>query len=333
MTKTPLVSIVIPCYNHARFLAAAITSAIEQSYAPCEILVVDDGSSDDSAQIAGRYSSVKLIRQRNAGLAAARNAGVAACSGSYITFLDADDRLLPDAVAIGVISLNLHRVSAFVFGRYRLIDGRGLPLDASPRLLPYRHQYLDLLRHNYIGLHATVMYRRDVLHDVGGFDESLKACEDYDLFLRITRRFQIHCHDQLVAEYRQHETNMSSNAALMLKSSLRVLRAQRTFLRSDEAREAYGKGVRNWQDYYGNRLMKNLRLRASERQWKLLFAETCALIRHYPRGIKSKLHDRIMCLAASSIAALRSKRTREENATANSRLILPSQESKYETRS
>jgi len=97
-------------------------------------------------------------------------------------------------------------------------------------------------------------------------------------------------------------------------------------------------GVRQFFDtpikhYYGNKLVKNLRSRASARQWKLLFAETCVLIRHYPRGLKTKLQARIMCLAASSIAAPRNKRAREENSAAKSRLSLPSQEIKYETRS
>jgi glycosyltransferase involved in cell wall biosynthesis len=332
MKAMPLVSIVIPCYNQGQFLAEAITSAIHQSYGNCEILVVDDGSSDNSAEVAGRYSGVKLIRQPNAGLAAARNSGLAACAGDYITFLDADDRLLLDAIAIGAISLNLHSKTAFVFGRYRLIDSRGLPMDASPRLRKYEHQYLDLLRFNYVGMHATVMYRRDVLNEVGGFDESLKACEDYDLFLRITRRFPIHCHEQLVAEYRQHETNMSSKAALMLTSSLGVVRAQRKFLTTDRAREAYSQGIQNWQEYYGTRLMKTLRSRVSAHQWKHLFAEASVLARHYPRGIKAKILDRII-RAAASTAPFRGKPAARKKNAAKSPVTVPTQESKYEARS
>src|SRR3712207_5711907 len=96
------VSIVIPCFNHARFVAAAIESALAQTWADCEVVVVDDGSTDDSGAIAARYDRVRVVAQPNRGLSEARNAGLAAAQGDIIIFLDADDRLRPAAAAAAV---------------------------------------------------------------------------------------------------------------------------------------------------------------------------------------------------------------------------------------
>src|SRR5688500_17292567 len=98
----PLVSVVIPCYNQAHYLSEADESALAQSYGAVETLVVDDGSADNSGEIAARYPRARYLRQGNRGAAAARNAGLAASSGELVLFLDADDRLLTEAVAVGV---------------------------------------------------------------------------------------------------------------------------------------------------------------------------------------------------------------------------------------
>src|SRR5687768_7172025 len=89
MSELRLITVVIPCYNQARFLGEAITSALGQSYSNLEVIVVDDGSTDETAEVAGRYPKVKCIRQRNLGLAAARNRGLEASRGEYVVFLDA----------------------------------------------------------------------------------------------------------------------------------------------------------------------------------------------------------------------------------------------------
>src|SRR5215831_9104653 len=95
---TPLVSIIIPCYNQAHFLSDAIDSARRQTHSRIEILVIDDGSSDNTSEVAASYRDVYCIRQANQGLSAARNAGLRASKGSLLVFLDADDRLLPNAI-------------------------------------------------------------------------------------------------------------------------------------------------------------------------------------------------------------------------------------------
>src|SRR5215207_9860716 len=116
-----LVSVVIPCYNQAHFLGEAIESVLDQSYPNFEIIVVDDGSPDDTSEVAGRYPEVRLVRQENRGLAGARNAGLSYSEGEYVVFLDADDRLLPEALEAGLKCLKAHSECAFASGRYRFI--------------------------------------------------------------------------------------------------------------------------------------------------------------------------------------------------------------------
>lgn len=226
--------------------------------------MVDDGSTDDTAAVAARYPGVKYIWQRNQGLSAARNTGMRHSEGTFLVFLDADDRLLPRALEVGLLCLQARPQCAFASGHYRYVQADGSLLVEHPQNRVTEDHYLALLRGNYIGMHATVIYRRSVFDQVGGFDTTLRACEDYDLYLRIARQFPVFCHDEVVAEYRQHGANMSGNPNLMLDQVLHVLRAQRPHLKGDPARlYAYRRGVRAWQAYYGRAFFaQEARLRA-----------------------------------------------------------------------
>src|SRR4051812_38436284 len=108
-----LVSIVIPCYNQAHFLPEAINSVRSQTYSHTEVIVVDDGSIDNASEVARAYPEVHCITQRNHGLSAARNTGLRNSKGSFLVFLDADDRLLPNAIEAGYASLKSHPECAF----------------------------------------------------------------------------------------------------------------------------------------------------------------------------------------------------------------------------
>src|ERR671910_2706788 len=126
------VSVVIPCYNQADFLGEAIESVLSQSYQAFEVIVVDDGSTDDTKEVASAYaledSRVRLVRQQNRGLAGARNRGLAESRGEYVVFLDSDDRLLGEALEVGVRELESHPECAFVAGRCRFIAADGSPI-------------------------------------------------------------------------------------------------------------------------------------------------------------------------------------------------------------
>src|SRR5262245_56603663 len=122
-----LVSVIIPCYNQGRFLAEAIESIMVQVLPDVEIIVVNDGSTDNTAEVAAHYPQVRYIYQQNQGLAAARNTGLRHSTGRYLVFLDADDRLLPEALIHNQKYLEARPECAFAFGRFRLITKEGVP--------------------------------------------------------------------------------------------------------------------------------------------------------------------------------------------------------------
>ena len=164
-----------------------------------------------------------------------------------------------------------------------------MPMPSSRRESVPGEPYLRLLRSNYIGMHATVIYRREIFDKIGRFDSSLAACEDYDMFLRITRDHPIYCHRETVAEYRQHHSNMSRNVGLMLKHSLRVLGSQRKYVRGNRlATEAYRAGVANWRDLYGKKLLAAVGSRVRLREWKQAIGGALILLRYYPNGLAHK---------------------------------------------
>ncbi len=302
----PTVSVVIPCYNHARFLGEAIESALDQTCREVEIVVVDDGSTDDTASVAARYPGVVYVRQENQGLAAARNTGVRSSRGAFLVFLDADDRLLPNAIDAGLECFARHPDAAFVSGDHRRIALDGTPI-ATPEVPRVQgDHYLALLRGNYIGMHATVMYRREAVEQAGGFDPTLPACEDYDLYLRIARDLPVHQHEAVVAEYRRYDGNMSRDLGLMLGTVLRVLRAQEPHVRADGRRqEAYRDGLAIWRAYYGDELLRQLKTHLGmPRARRKAAREAVTVLRYAPRHAAVRIARRAARrgLAAAGVA-------------------------------
>jgi glycosyltransferase involved in cell wall biosynthesis len=285
-----LVSVIIPCHNQAHFLGDAIESVLAQSYPNFEIIVVDDGSTDNTSEVAARYPGVQCIRQTNQRQAAARNTGLRHSGGNYLVFLDADDRLLPEALERGLACFEAHPECAMVAGHYRRIGADGLVLEEPPRQRVTVEYYTEFLRRNCIAVPGAVMYRRSVFEKVGDFDSEMVPCEDYDLYLRIARQLPIHCHEQVVAEYRQHGANVTSNPALMLQAALAALRSQWLHVQGNPTyRRAYKVGQRVWQDYYGEQLITATRTQMRERAWRKVFKSISMIGLRYPRGLLSLL--------------------------------------------
>lgn len=256
----PLVSVVIPCHGQAHFLPVALESALGQDYGQAEVIVVDDGSPDDTKGVVSRYPGVRYLRQANRGLSAARNQGWRMAKGQFVVFLDADDWLHRIALSAGVACLVAHPEWQFVWGAYEYVNADGSFRSKMPQRVVESEHYKALLGDNVIGMCATVMFRRQIVEEIGGFDETLPACEDYDLFLRITRSHAVGCHGALVASYRQHDGNMSGKAALMLETALKVLKRQWRHVRRDtELKAAYERGLQYWREHYGEMLMVTIR--------------------------------------------------------------------------
>jgi len=253
----PLVSVIVPCYNQGRFLPAAIRSAVSQNF-PVEVVVVDDGSPDDTAAAAAQFPHARTVRQANRGLSAARNHGLAVSTGELVIFLDADDRLLPGAIDTGACALLSHPDCAMAYGRCVMMgpDGDMWPTPEPPSVRSGHH--LALLRTNMIWMPAMAIFRREPLVRAGAFTTGVDGAADYDLYLRISREHPLHDHGLLVAAYRRHSASMSGDAGRMLRDTLAVMARNRP--QADPARlEAWRDGYRDWQDFYGTQLVEEIR--------------------------------------------------------------------------
>jgi glycosyltransferase involved in cell wall biosynthesis len=254
-----LVSIVIPCYNQAHYLPEAIESALAQTHRQIEVVVIDDGSSDNTSRVAARYPAVRCVSQSNAGLAAARNEGIRQSVGDFIVFLDSDDRLLPEAVEVALNEFRARPDAAFVFGQYRLLSALGAlggiysgpPLDGDP--------YLALLAGSSPGTPATGMYRRAIFEHLKGFDTTCDAVADYELALRAARDFGVVSHAVQVVEYRQHATSMSRDNAKMMRQVMAVHRRHRPRgPRQTELARQWRRGRHEWRRHFSARVVDQI---------------------------------------------------------------------------
>ena len=244
------VAVVIPTFNHAHFLRAAIESAAGQKPKPREIIVIDDGSSDHPEEITKSFKNVRTVRQANAGLAAARNRGLGESASAYVVFLDADDRFLPGALAAGLKSLAEDETAAFTYGKYVIVNAPTAERTRAVNTPVPKQAFAHFLRENCIGMHGTVMYRRAAIERAGGFREHLTACEDYDLYLRLARDRPVLRHDACCAEYWHHDFNMSRDPAFMLKAALAVLRDYRDDAKARGLNADHRAGIEGWKRHY-----------------------------------------------------------------------------------
>jgi glycosyltransferase involved in cell wall biosynthesis len=254
-----LVSVIIPCFKQAHFLPESIESALAQTYPRVEIIVVDDGSPDETAAVAARYPAVKYVRQSNQGLSRARNTGFRHSSGEYVVFLDSDDRLFPDALAVNLEILEARPDCAFVSGHYHFIDAAGTVFDEWEAEPVESDPYIHLLKRNYIGNPATVMFRRETVRILGGF-RTWPAAEDYDAYLRVTRMFPVCYHGRIIVGYRRHGHAMSDDPVRMLIGTVSVLQEQWVHVRNNPAHlAAYRHGIQNSRDHYLNASIEYVR--------------------------------------------------------------------------
>ena len=278
--RRALISVVIPCFNQARYLAEAIESARSPEYT-VEIIVVDDGSTDGSGDVARRHDVVVIV-QENRGLAAARNRGLDAASGTFVIFLDADDRLLPGGIDIAVRALAAHPECAMTYGRCTMMGPDGTFWPTPEQRVVYLDHYASLLRTNRIWMPAMAIFRRDALVATGGFRSGFDAAADYDLYLRLSRRAAIHDHGQRVAVYRRHSWSTSGNVSRRLVTTLAVMRANRQDAIEAEMDEEWCAGYAAWQDFYGTQLVEQIRADLRGRRYSTAARKSALVARLAP---------------------------------------------------
>ncbi|NDJ76703.1 MAG: glycosyltransferase [Chloroflexi bacterium] len=228
----PLVSIIIPTYNDRRYVCDAVDSALAQIYPHCEIIVVDDGSTDGTANLLQeRYGDqIRLICQENQGAAVARNTGLHAAQGEYIQLCDADDRLLPEKIARSLAVFQAQPETALVYTRYQPLESDGrtfVPVVIEPP--PPDKLFCELLQVNFVP-HGTVLARRNVVLAVGGYNPELPPAEDWDLWLRLAaagHRFA--WVDEVLMLYRLRPGSLHTNTIRMSESRLKIVQLARHY--------------------------------------------------------------------------------------------------------
>jgi glycosyltransferase involved in cell wall biosynthesis len=211
LTSADGVSVVIPCHNYGRYLGRAIESALAQTLAPADVIVVDDGSTDETPDVAGRYD-VTFVRQRQLGVSGACNRGFAEARGTYALFLDADDELVADALANLVARAATNPEAGLVYGHQQFVGEDGAPIVHRPDWAQLyttcldEHPYRYALRTGHpIRAPGATLYRSAALRAVGG--HQLDHAQDLDLNLRVVREFPVLCADLVVLRSRIHGSN------------------------------------------------------------------------------------------------------------------------------
>lgn len=224
----PRTSVIISSFNYAEYLPASIESALAQIDRDFELLIVDDGSTDDSAVTARAYSDprVRVIVRPHCGLGAVRNAGMRAARGRYIAFLDADDLWVPNKLAAQCEVLDRSPDVGLVYTRFGVIDARGCVQSQGRSFLAARPSgaiLRQLLESNVIGTPSTICFRRDLVEDEALlFDETRTHSEDWHFYLRVALRTRIRYIPRTLAYHRQHTRNRYSHVPTLMSETLQT---------------------------------------------------------------------------------------------------------------
>ena len=225
-----LVSVIMPVYGGERFVAEAIESVLAQYYPFFELIVVNDGSPDESAREIARFlphPKIRYIEQKNGGVANARNAGIAIARGSLLALLDQDDLWLPDKLERQVAYLRENPELGMVHSRVECIDATGVKrsCDGAIQVYPFTGQCAGRLFAGNAIAPLTVLMRASCANEVGVFDQQFAPADDWHLWLRIARRYPIGFLDTITAKYRFHDANVSKDQLIMHRAVLRVMSA------------------------------------------------------------------------------------------------------------
>jgi glycosyltransferase involved in cell wall biosynthesis len=221
----PLISVVIPVYNNETTIQETIESVLSQSFSDLELIVINDGSQDSTLKIVSSILDprLKVFSYPNAGLAATRNRGVSHASGEYISFIDADDLWTPDKLEAQFKALQGNPQAAVAYSWTDWIDESGQFLRPGGHISVNGDVFATLLLRDFVESGSNPLIRAEALAEVGGFDESLPAVEDWDMWLRLAARYEFVCVPSPQILYRVSSSSMSSNVWKMEAGSLQVI--------------------------------------------------------------------------------------------------------------
>jgi len=236
----PKVSVVIPCYNGQRFIKESIESVISQTYRELEIIVVDDGSTDQTAKIVVSIgdSRIKCLYTENKGVSSARNYGIKNSSGEFIALLDYDDLWLPGKIEEQVREIERSPDIALVYSLFYVIDSLGKTIVQSS-MVNSKDILEDLLViGNVIGPPSGTLIRNKIFNDIGGFDPKISTAADWDLWIRIAFGYRVVLLPEYLFKYRVHGNNMHRNIAVQEDDIAKILNKFFVFLPKTDRRSS-----------------------------------------------------------------------------------------------
>jgi glycosyltransferase involved in cell wall biosynthesis len=295
--KYPLVSIIVPTYNRSRLLVEAINSALNQTYRQVEVIVVDDGSPDDTPAVAAQFGGrIQYICQQNAGVSAARNRGFSESKGEFVCFLDDDDVYFEDKIALQVDALLRHPDTPVANGNYYYMSQAGRLLSHNG-LLPAHDAFRNLLLSNFVWMSAPLI-RRDALLKVGLFNLEHSLAADLDMWLRLAGLNDFVCIQKPVGAYRLQQESMSTNAALAERDCMAVLhKAYKRLSGTPEDHETRMQSEARWRMWFGANYLNAGKIEDFQRNFKRaiecapeLFADRIFMTK---RLAENALNDRV----------------------------------------
>ena len=294
MPSSPAVSVVIATYNRANFLSATIDSVLSQKFQNFELIVVDDGSTDDTRQTLRPYSSrIRYFYQENQGPSAARNLGAKYANSPWLAIQDSDDLCAPDHLEALYGYAKNHPESGMVFANGEYLDGPEhdrktiIPVTKSRRLAQRGVQLGDLFERSIVRLQAALI-SKEAYDSLGGHDESLWICMDLDLAFRLYMNFPVAYLDDVVFYYRKHDGNIGRNEDLRLTENIRVI--QKLLKDYPVAGNMLGKNqVRKRLAYRYYRLAKGRRKRNDRKGASDAIRQAVSI---YPLSLKYRIYQR-----------------------------------------
>jgi glycosyltransferase involved in cell wall biosynthesis len=233
MSALPKVSVVIPAYNAAHYVHRAVDSVLRQTFADFELLVVDDGSSDDTLAVLARYGDrLRVLTQRNGGPAAARNHGLSEARGEYVAFLDADDHWLPEKLERQIQMMEQRPDVGFCSTATEVVNVAGEYVGSWP-CRPDAAPFPDILFTEgtvISGSASGVLARRQLISDLGGFDETLRGFEDPDLWIRLAAHTAYACIAEPLTVVTRSPNSVSGNLVRMRQATLASFQKNRHLL-------------------------------------------------------------------------------------------------------
>jgi glycosyltransferase involved in cell wall biosynthesis len=223
----PLVSVIIPSYNYAHYLPFSAGSVLAQTFTNFELVIVDDGSTDNTREVAATFTDprVRYVYKKNAGLAAARNTGIENSRGAFLAFLDTDDIWLPNFLEETLATFaRLPENFAAVATSSQRIDPDGAPIEFKSTAMARDR---ELTARNFVfrnrPLSSSIVVKREAFETCGLFDETLRSSEDRDMWIRIARRYGFYFMEKPLVQLRRHPHNMSKDPLRMTQSMAQVI--------------------------------------------------------------------------------------------------------------